>query len=157
MKVKPGFGWFRRNSSQEDRSMPGKTRGGRTLAFPPAYPHTHKCPCENVGAEERSIRRGKGSVSATRESALFTFQEAFATLYTLHRAIICIPGANTPPMLRRKGRTLSFRNTGLRLPPPPPTTPPLPLAFVRKETGPKGNNGYGKTTKHEPLLHWKRD
>lgn len=66
MKVKSGFGWFRRNSSQEDRSMPGKTRGGRTLAFPPAYPHTHKCPCENVGAEERSIRRGKGSVSATR-------------------------------------------------------------------------------------------
>lgn len=58
--------------------------------------------------EERSIRRGergKASVSATRESALFTFLEAFATLYTLHRAIICVPGANTPPMLRLKGYT----------------------------------------------------
>lgn len=75
---------------------------------------------------------------------------AFATLYTLQRTIICIPGANTPSTLR-KGRysTLSLRNTS-----------PLFLSFHRvspremeNERGrerereqARRNNGYGKTT-----------
>lgn len=96
--------------------MPGKSRGGRKgdanlsprlSSHAQIRPHT----CENVEVQRRGqYVGGEASVSATRESALFTFQEAFATLYTPRRAIICIPGANTPPMLRRKGRTLSFRN-----------------------------------------------
>lgn len=139
--------------------MPGKSRGGRKgdanlsprlSSHAQIRPHT----CENVEVQRRGqYVGGEASVSATRESALFTFQEAFATLYTPRRAIICIPGANTPPMLRRKGRNTFLSKRHLPPPPPPPPLPPRPLAFVRKETGPKGNNGYGKTTKHKPLLH----
>lgn len=58
-------------------------------------------------------------------------------VHTLHRAIICIPGANTPPMLRRKGHRgthFPFETRGAPL-----VFPPL----ARKRDGEQGgNNGY---------------
>lgn len=77
---------------------------------------------------------------------------AFATLYTLHRTIICIPGANTPPTLTEGALQYTFASQHhvppffLSLPSNSPSSANFLLPSVRKSQA-RTNNGYGKTTR----------
>lgn len=106
--------------------MPSKLTGDATLAHTSLHTYIHICTYFltdelkrwNLRTQIHITRRGqyideqrwKAPVSVRPLSSQLYLHSrvAFATLYTLHRTIICIPGANTPPTLTERALQYTF-------------------------------------------------